>query len=115
MSYFVESLRDMPDADLRAWALSRVNSGDVEIAIAEAERLIAWVLPERSALKGPRSASEPQSVEQYPAEDRTGFGYSGPASEKTSSSSSGGSDGESAGELPTPSRTKTAPGREDQQ
>lgn len=34
---------------------------------------------------------------------------------ESSGSSSGGSDGESAGELPTPSRTETAPDREDGQ
>ncbi|GBQ19453.1 hypothetical protein AA12717_0252 [Gluconacetobacter sacchari DSM 12717] len=44
MSYVTESLHEMADADLRAWALAQVGPGSITDRIAEAETLIAWVL-----------------------------------------------------------------------
>ena len=65
MGYIAESLEGMSGADLRAWAFAQSSPGFIEDRIAEAERLISWLLPRPFASAAPLSASEPHTIGHF--------------------------------------------------
>jgi len=74
MSYIAEELAELSPADLRAWALSQVSHGDINIRIAEAETLIRWMGVDTSPQAGETREPDAPKSPSNTSDDLTGLG-----------------------------------------
>ncbi len=58
MGYIAESLHEMSHTDLRAWAFAQTGPGLIDARIAEAEKLISWLLPSMPSCVCPLNHSD---------------------------------------------------------
>lgn len=106
MSYVAESIHNMTKADQRAWALMQTGPGFMVDRIAEAEELLNWLLSAPVPSEVSQSSEGLMSAlpfQDVSSQEQIGLG----AAFQAPSDSSSPKDGESVGEVTTPSRTET--------